>query len=62
MDGKSGSDGRGGVGETGMECEVYVGGSGVTNDVVAGGDGGARLTVTEGVVLREVCARGTTGD
>ena len=34
--------------------------SGVTN--VVGGDGGARMTVAEGVVLHETCTWGTTDE
>ena len=42
----------GGAGPTGMTNILYVG----------GGDGGARLTVAEGVVLREACVGETTSE
>ena len=61
IDGKSKSNWRGGARDTEPERDVYRGGvgpSGVTN--VGGGDGGARLTVAEGVALREMCAGETT--
>ena len=63
IDGKSGSNWRGGARETKPERDVYGGGSrasGVTN--VGEGDGGARLTVAEGVGLRKTCTGGTTGE
>ena len=60
IDGKSDSNWRGAC-DTEPERDVYRGGgdpSGVTN--VGGGNGGARLTVAEGVALHETCAGGTT--
>ena len=56
IDGKSGSNWRGGARDTEPERDVYRGGrgpSGVMN--VGEGDSGARLTVAERVALRETC-------
>ena len=61
IDGKSGSNWKGGVRDTEPERDMYRGGggpSGVTN--VGGGDGGARLTVAEGVAVRKRWAEETT--
>ena len=58
IDRKSGSNWRGLARDTEPEQDVYGGGgtpSGVLN--VGGGDGSTRLTVAEGVALREMCAR-----
>ena len=46
---------RGGACDTEPEQDVYGGGAGPTGVTkTGGGNGGARLTVVEGVVLREV--------
>ena len=63
MDGKSGSNMRGGARETEPERDVYGGGAGPTSKTNAGGgDGGARLMVAKGVVLREACIGETTSE
>ena len=54
---------QGGARETEPEQDVYGGGAGpisVTN--AGGGDGGARLTVAEGVVLCEAYVGETTSE
>ena len=54
---------RGGACETELERDVYGGGAGPTGVTNAGGgDGGTRLTVAEGVVLREARVGETTSE
>ena len=60
MDGKSGSNGRGGTNEVRIDRETYGGGNGATGAKNVGG--GARLTVAEGMVLHEAYAGETTVD
>ena len=53
---------RGGVCDTELERDMYGGGAGPTGKTTIGGDEGARLTVAEGLALREACAGETTNE
>ena len=54
---------RGGAHDTESERDVYGGGAGPTSVMnIGGGDGGARLTVAEGVALREACTGEITNE
>ena len=49
--------------DTERERDMYGGGAGPTGVMnVGGGDGGTRLAVAEGVVLREACIEETTSE
>ena len=48
--------------DTERERDVYGGGAGLTRVTNRGGDWGARVTVSEGVVLHEACVEETTSE